>query len=33
MTPSTGGTNGDFDAVGLNDGLRELGNNSYKVPD
>ena len=33
ITPSMGGTVGDFDATGLDDGCRALGNNSYKVPD
>lgn len=33
ITPSMEGTTGDFDAMGLDDGNKALGNNSYKVPD
>jgi len=33
ITPSTGGTTGDFDAAKSDDGHRALGRNSYKVLD
>ena len=32
IIPSTRGVACDFNVIGLDDGLRALGNNSYKVP-